>query len=149
MYVQHGPAVHRRALALLRDADEARDVMQDVFAKLVAHHHRLRGDVPVLHWLYRVTTNTCLKRLRRRRTHPLADPEALHALAGGGETQVVDRSAVLTMLSRLGPMAQEIAVYYYLDQMTMEEVGQMVGRSRKTVGRKVAEIQRRARAMLS
>lgn len=142
--------MHRRALALLRDDDAARDVMQEVFAQLVAHHHRLRGEVPVLHWLYRVTTNQCLKRLRRRRTHPIAsDPSALAHLAAGSEAQQVDRTAVLIMLDRLRNPAREIAIYYFLDRMTMDEIGAVMGRSRKTISRHLAVIRRKARRMLS
>lgn len=150
LYRLHGPAVHRRARVILRDDDEARDVMQEVFTRLVAHHAKLRGDVPVLHWLYRVTTNVSLARLRRKRTHPVVvDPDALARLASGSEAQQVDRMAALAMLGRLRPLAREIAVYYYLDRMTMEEIGAVMGRSRKTVGRQLAIIQRQAQAMLS
>lgn len=135
-------------MALLRDEDEAHDAMQQVFAQLVAHHQRVRG--PVLHWLYRVTTNTCLKRIRQRKTHPVvADPVALEQLAAGGEQQAVDRLAVLALLGRLGRIERQVAVYYFVDRMTTEEVGAMIGRSRKTVERKLAVIRERAQAVLS
>lgn len=142
--------MHRRARALLRDDDEARDVMQEAFTRLVAHHDRLRGDVPVLHWLYRVTTNLSLKRIRQRRTHPVvSDPSAVERIARGDEASQVDRAAVVDLLTRLDETSARIAVYYYLDRMTMDEVADVMGRSRKTVSRHLARIRERARRMLS
>lgn len=150
LYRLHGAAVYRRARALLRDDEEARDVMQETFARLLANHRRLRGEAPVLHWLYRVSTNLSLKRLRKQKTHPIApDPTALERIASGSEAQQVDRLAVVALLAQLRPAARAIAVYYYLDRMTMAEIGEVTGQSRKTVGRHLARIQTRARALLS
>jgi RNA polymerase sigma-70 factor, ECF subfamily len=123
--------------------------MQEVFTRLVAHRGALRGDAPVLHWLYRVTTNHCLDQLRRRKTHPVVeDPEAMNRIARGDEAQAVNRTAVLALLAALRAGDRDIAIYYYLDRMTTEEVAQVAGCSRKTVTRRLARIQKRARVLL-
>ncbi|MGK0362657.1 MAG: RNA polymerase sigma-70 factor (ECF subfamily) [Bradymonadia bacterium] len=135
---------------MLRDRDEAEDVMQEVFARLVAQHHRLRGDVPVLHWLYRVTTQLSLTRLRKQKTHPVvADPDAMSRLATGSEDQVVNRRAVLALLERLRSPGREFAVYYFLDRMTMDEIAEMTGTSRKTVSRHLKRVRARAQALFA
>lgn len=142
--------MYRRALTLLRSEDEARDAMQETFARVVEQHSRFSGDVPVLHWLYRITTNLCLNRIRHRKAHPVvSDPQAVLTLVDGGTANHVERATVVALLSKHDMLTQQIAVHYYIDEMSMEEVAQMVGRSRKTVGKKLERFRKRSQAMLS
>lgn len=149
LYEQYGPIVYRRALALLSDRDEAKDAMQEVFVRVVEQHETFRGEAPVLHWIYRITTNQCLNRLRQQRAHPVvSDPEAVDRLASGAGPDLADRAVVVDLLRSADPLTQQIAVHYYLDEMSMEEVAQHVGRSRKTVGKKLERFRKRARAVV-
>lgn len=140
--------VYRRARHLLQSEDEARDAMQEVFVRVASSKDSFRGDAPLLHWMYRITTNLCLNRLRRRRTHPVVqDPEAVRRLVDGTGSPE-DRQAVLQILGRADSLTQRIAVHYYLDGMKMEEVADVVGYSRKTVGKKLAAFRAGALAQL-
>lgn len=140
--------VYRRAFAILRDRDEAKDAMQEVFVKVIDKADTFRGEAPLLHWLYRVTTNHCLNRLRRRASHPtIQDPEAVARLVD--ETNAPeDRFAVVQVLSGLDDSTRAIAIHYYLDEMNMEEVADFVGLSRKTVSKRLGAFKKRARNML-
>lgn len=125
--------------------------MQEVFLRLVKSAQAPGEKAPLLHWMYRVTTNLCLHRLRKRKTHPVvADPDAVRALVSpsDAEGRQVDRQAVWHVMSRCDDLTQQVAVHYFLDEMTMEEVAQVVGRTRKTVSRKLALFERRARKLL-
>lgn len=110
-----------------------------------------RGDAPLLHWMYRVTTNLCLNRLRAKKRHPVvADPDAVRRLTSAGDfvAEHADRQAVLHVMAKCDRVTQQIAVHYYLDGMKMEEVATVVGYSRKTVGKKLAAFEKRARRLL-
>jgi RNA polymerase sigma-70 factor (ECF subfamily) len=58
--------VLRLAINLLRSPDEARDVYQEAFLKVFRNLHNFRFDCSFHTWLYRIVTNICLDRLRRR-----------------------------------------------------------------------------------
>jgi RNA polymerase sigma-70 factor (ECF subfamily) len=45
-YQQYGPMVHRRCRALLRDDEEAREVMQDVFVEVLRRGEALQVEAP-------------------------------------------------------------------------------------------------------
>lgn len=140
--------VFRRARHLLGSEEEARDAMQEVFVRVVTSKDSFRGDAPILRWIYRITTNLCLERLRKRRTHPVVtDPEAVRRLVDGRGAPE-DRQAVLQILGRADPLTQRVAVHYYLDGMNMEEIADVVGYSRKTVGKKLAAFRADALAQL-
>lgn len=67
--------VHRLAWRLLGDRADAEDATQEVFLKVWEQAARWRpGAAKFSTWLYRVTTNFCYDRLRRRREQvPLED----------------------------------------------------------------------------
>ena len=67
---------YRLAWALLRDAEDARDLSQEAFVRLYETAGRFRGESRFSTWFYRILVNLCLdhrrrgrgwRRLRRRR----------------------------------------------------------------------------------
>ncbi len=72
---RHLDRVHRLAWRLLGDRADAEEATQDVFLKVWEQAARWRpGAAKFSTWLYRVTTNLCYDRLRRRREHvPIED----------------------------------------------------------------------------
>ena len=57
------------AYRMLGDAQEAEDQAQEVFIKVYRSIKRFRGDAAFSTWLYRITTNSCLDALAKRRRH--------------------------------------------------------------------------------
>lgn len=58
--------VYFTALRLLGGRDDALDVSQEVFLKMWRTAADLKKDVILERWVYRVTVNTCIDRLRHR-----------------------------------------------------------------------------------
>ncbi|MEL5995087.1 RNA polymerase sigma factor [Hymenobacter segetis] len=57
--------VYRTALSLLRNAEEAEDVAQEVFVEVYQTIGRFRGEAALSTWLYRLATSRALKNRRR------------------------------------------------------------------------------------
>jgi RNA polymerase sigma-70 factor (ECF subfamily) len=55
------------AYKLLRDRDEAEDIVQEVFLTVIQKAHMFRGDSQFSTWLHRLTVNAALARLRRHK----------------------------------------------------------------------------------
>lgn len=120
LFERYGPMVLRRCRYLLRDEEEARDLMQDVFVQLLRRRESLSDAYPSS-LLFRIATNLCLNRIRDRRREPSAEGEEVIARIACHD----DREASLT-LARLFGRHQEstrtMAVLHYLDGMTLEQV---------------------------
>ncbi|MGH9888703.1 MAG: RNA polymerase sigma factor, partial [bacterium] len=67
LYLQYGASVLRRASQILRSNDEAHEILQDVFARLLARPEILDRARDPSTFLYSVTTNACLNRMRNQR----------------------------------------------------------------------------------
>ncbi len=74
LMARHLPKLLALARRMLQDRAEAEDAVQEVFLRLWTHAARWQpGKAKFETWLYRVTMNQCLDRLRKR---PTAEMEA-------------------------------------------------------------------------
>jgi RNA polymerase sigma-70 factor, ECF subfamily len=73
---RHSDRVHRIALHVLRDPEDAHDAAQDSLVKLVQRIGQFKGQSQFSTWLYRLVVNTCKDAAQARwsaRTEPLLD----------------------------------------------------------------------------
>ena len=75
---RHAERVHRIALHVLRDPEDANDAAQESMVKLVRRVEQFRGDSQFSTWLHRLVVNTCkdvaqARWAAERRTEPLLD----------------------------------------------------------------------------
>jgi RNA polymerase sigma-70 factor (ECF subfamily) len=140
LYQGYRCKVLKRARQLLASDHAAEDATQEVFLRLLDSHEQVIGHPEPLAWLYRVTTNLCLNRLRdeRRRSKLIARNVARDA-AAGSNAEV--RAVVVDIMKRVPSELQEIAIYYHADGMTCDEIASLVGVSRRTIGNRLVEFQ--------
>jgi RNA polymerase sigma-70 factor (ECF subfamily) len=71
LLAQHLPALHVHCYRMLGSLDDADDALQE--AQLLAWRNlaSFQARAPLRHWLYRITTTTCLKAIRARARIPL------------------------------------------------------------------------------
>lgn len=144
LYRTYGPAVLRRARAILGDEDAARDLLQEVFVQVIQERGRFRGEASPMTWMYRITTNLCLNRIRDASTRGRLLRENFVPEEPSRSQQVDAKLTVGAILRRLPEHLREIAVYHYVDRMSHEEIAGIVGVSRRTVGNRLEEFRRLA-----
>jgi RNA polymerase sigma-70 factor (ECF subfamily) len=147
LYRCHGPAVFRRAMAILGNEAAAADAVQDVFIRALDHHAEFRGESSPMTWLYRITTNLCLNRLRDEKRRRELDQESVQQETVTGRRLEVTPD-VRNLLRTLPPKVAQAGVYYYVDGMTHEEIAALLGVSRRTAGNCVDRFQMVAKKRL-
>ena len=65
---RHNRRLYRIARSILRNDNEAEDVVQEAYVNAFTHLGSFRGDSSLATWLSRITMNEALGRLRRQRT---------------------------------------------------------------------------------
>jgi RNA polymerase sigma-70 factor (ECF subfamily) len=149
LYRKHGRMVFRRARALLGDTQAAHDAVQDVFLRALGAQAEFEHAASPVAWLCRITTNHCLNRLRdAERRRELMDqnrPPADDVVRPNAEP----RLAVRELLRRLPAELAEIGVYYHLDQMNQDEIADLLGVSRRTVGNRLDQFRAAVAALSS
>jgi RNA polymerase sigma-70 factor, ECF subfamily len=60
----YGPKIHQLAFRYLRNKEDAEEVVQDVLYKVHRNVGEFRGDAALSSWIYRITFNAAMSRLR-------------------------------------------------------------------------------------
>lgn len=134
LYREHGHAVYRRARRMLRDEEDARDIVQDVFLSLYRESERFQAKSSIATYLYAATTHACLTRLRNGRTRArliAIETAGWRPLAPArGENQAL----ACELLAALSEEDAALAIYLYCDELTHDEIADLLGCSRRHVG---------------
>jgi RNA polymerase sigma-70 factor (ECF subfamily) len=143
LYTSYGGSVFGRCQYLLRDRTKAEDAMQDVFAKAITHWSEFRNEASPLTWLIRIATHHCLNVQRAERApwhQRFARQERARNEGHGGPQLLEDRDAVRKLLSKLDLETQQAAVHYFVDEMTLDEVAELLGRSVPTIRKRLESV---------
>jgi len=71
----YGPRIHQLALRHMKNREDAEEVTQDVLMKVYRKIGAFRGDSALSSWIYRITFNTAMSRLRAHRGARAAEQE--------------------------------------------------------------------------
>jgi len=120
------------------DEQMASDVTQQVFIKLMTRLGQFRGDSEFATWLYRLVVNTCRDEQRKqRRWVPLADSAFMAATVKQTQTgQYATKELARQVQHALGELKPKLRwplLLRYVEGLSYEEIGKVLGCSKGTV----------------
>lgn len=129
---KYGERLFVHALYILKDAPEARDVVQEVFIKAMREGRFYEDDFKIQAWLYRVTRNLCfnLVRDRRRRDAILSTgPRMTESLQDPLEAvfDVERQDEILAAVDTLSADHAEILRLRYYEDLSYQEIADRLG----------------------
>lgn len=143
---------HRRAYALalgvVRNGDDALDLVQDAFIKAHKHLDRFEGNASFYTWLYRIVMNLAIDLLRkRRRQHPVEldetqtkdvlDDSLLPKILGGNPGRALMdkqiRARIDQALEQLSENHRAVLLMRELEGLSYEEMAKAMGCSKGTI----------------
>lgn len=146
LYRSYGHSVLRRARQILANDADANDMLQEIFAGLVAKPSQFDGRSAPSTFLYAVTTHACLQRLRDRKNRlRLVDEQVAPWASDVDRRSPEARAAVHALLAQLPDEEARAAVYYYLDGMSHSEIAEVMDCSPRHVGNLLARVGERVR----
>jgi RNA polymerase sigma-70 factor (ECF subfamily) len=150
LYREYGYVVFRRCLVYLGDSSAAQDAVQEVYVRALRGANGFRGDADPRTWLCRIADHLCLDLLRRRKRNPVVresfETEFSEAAVGDDDQDSLLR--VRRLLRDLDPDSYRLAMLYYVDELTQEELARELGLSRRTIGKRLQRLLAQARALL-
>jgi RNA polymerase sigma-70 factor (ECF subfamily) len=133
--------VHRVAVSILCDPDEAQDATQDTFIILMTKLDQYRVGTNFRAWLYTITVNTCRGYLRKRKTRQaltrlFLSVEALVRRPPNPEQSALQRetgSHLWAAVDRLGDKHRMTVILRMEHGLSVSEIAQVLGVREKTV----------------
>ncbi|MCL4101993.1 RNA polymerase sigma factor [Fibrobacter sp. HC4] len=75
LWQDHSKNVLNLAFRMMKDRDQAEDILMDVFVQIPKAIHKFRGESALNTWLYKLTVNACLMKLRAQKRHSELESE--------------------------------------------------------------------------
>jgi RNA polymerase sigma-70 factor, ECF subfamily len=117
------------------NAEEARDIAQDVFIRLYNRLDTCTNDETFVPWLIRMTRNICIDRHRRARARPQTGPTPIEEMydlpAPGPDPSEVWRrkergDLVRRAMQKLSEISREIILLKEIQGLSFEEIASML-----------------------
>lgn len=148
-YQRYGPALLRKCERMLGSRADAEDIVQSLFVDLL-RRGRAEVDLP---YLYRAVTNRCINHLKyggnRRRLLEQHDVALRGPARTSCDERVIQYDLLAKLIERLDDKHAEVLVYRFFDDMGVQQIADMVGTSRKTVGKRLGRIQAEVKRLIA
>ena len=89
---RYRPRISQLAMRYMKNREDAEEVTQDVLLKVHRKVGAFRGDAALSSWIYRITFNTAMSRLRTSRLARAADQERERTLLADGASESQPRT---------------------------------------------------------
>ncbi len=146
LYAEHAARVLRwvARFGTIADPEEA---VHEIFVRVIENLGRFRAEASPTTWLYRLTTNFCLNRMRDQGRRDELWREHGEALWTRPILQAEQETALSLrqIWHSLDPELVEVGIYYFVDGMTHAEIAGIVGCSERTVGNRIERLRTAAR----
>jgi RNA polymerase sigma-70 factor (ECF subfamily) len=144
----YGAALARLAGGYERNAEQRRDLLQDIHMGLWQSLLQFDGRCSLRTWTYRVAHNIAISKILRRRSQrpTLVGLEELESRGEAADReQQFDRGRAMerlvALIHELKPMDRQVMLLY-LDDLNGEEIGEVTGLSSANVATKIHRIKK-------
>jgi len=126
---QYKEMVFGLALKMTRQREDAEEIAQDTFLKAFKGIQRFKGQSKFSTWLYQIGYFTAINHLRKKKLQvieiddiPVADESesVLEKLNNDDQKIMIDKA-----LGLLKPDERALVTFFYLDEMSMEEIAKI------------------------
>lgn len=125
--IKYSNMIFRLAYQYLQNYHDAEDILQDVAITLVTGNSPIDDERHLKNWLAAVTLNKCRnlkKSAWKRKVEPINEDIAI---------EVEEAFEVLEELNKLNENQRNVLYLYYYESFTIDEIAEILNRSRNTV----------------
>jgi RNA polymerase sigma-70 factor (ECF subfamily) len=149
----YGPRLRYYVRKMLGHAEVTEDVLQEVWLDVYRAMPRLAHVAAFPAWIYRIARDHTNNQLRKqhRAPQPLAEEQDVADPTQDGrgeEFTAEDAQRVHAALDKLPPAQREVLVLRFLEEMTYEDIGRVVGCPPGTVRSRIHYAKRALRRLL-
>lgn len=140
LFKKHFLNVSRLVLSIVKSESLVDDIVQEVFLLVYRYLPKFRADSSFRTWIYRITVNESIRQLNRSRRWVTMEPQemeegpappAMVVMQEGPSPERIllegeQRAIVHRALATLKPHHRVILTLYYLEELTVQEISQVL-----------------------
>lgn len=136
LMIRYERQIYRLCYRFTSNADDARDLAQEVFIKAFEHLAGFRKESSLKTWLYRIATNHCINHVKSNSQQFVEVTETVRQTTATAQLELEEkeqREHFRLMVKRLPPKQRAILELRIHEQLSYEEIATMSNRSVSTI----------------
>ena len=153
--IDYGNELVRLAFSYVKDAEIAKDLVQNTFIKCYKNLESFRFDAQIKTWLYRITINECKDYLKSWHYKMVQVKsfinETTKSIIPSTEKIVIEKhnkEEIKDTIFSLPKVYREVVYLYYYDSLTSEEIASVLGIPVNTVKTRLRRAKQRLGSLI-
>ncbi len=143
---EHKDTIYTVCYMFSKEKAEVDDLFQDILVNLWRGYESFRGDSKPATWIWRVSLNTCITAERKKKGRQAIPLSMDVDFYDDTATEIKQIRVLHDRIHRLGLLDRAI-VLLWLEDMSYEEIGAIIGISAKNVSVKLVRIRKQLKNM--
>lgn len=151
----HQYMIYALAFRMLVNEEDAKDIVQETFIRIWTHLSGFNPENKFTTWMYRITVNLCLDKLKKQKIIPLDinNVAIINSLSDSSEKELTNKELgeiIRTVTNGLSPKQKLVFTLRYIEEFEVDEIKEITGLSaekiksnlyvaKQTVSKKVKE----------
>lgn len=134
----HQYMIFALAFRMLGNEEDAKDIAQDTFIRIWTHLSDFNCEKKFSTWIYRITANLCLDKLKRLKFIALDsnDFEVINSLSENFEFELTNKELgeiITALTNELSPKQKLVFTLRYIEELEVEEIIEITGLSAEKI----------------
>jgi RNA polymerase sigma-70 factor (ECF subfamily) len=151
LYNRYSGKVLAKCKTILKDSDVAKDLMQDIFMKVLTSIASFKSQSKFSTWLYSITYNTCIDETRRLKKYTFEKDDILSKLADEDLNEKIDEEIIFSLkvtqiekiLGMINVEDKSILLMKYTDDLPINEISSILNKSESAIKMKLLRARER------
>jgi RNA polymerase sigma factor (sigma-70 family) len=153
LYSNYSKAMYNICLRMVRNQADAEDTLQSAFIHVFNHLGSFRGDATLGAWIKRITVNTCINFLKKKRPEVLDWKDTLQNLPAEHETDDAERrmnvKKIKDAVNQLPDGYRIVFSLYLLEGYDHKEIAQILDITEATSKSQFSRAKSRVRELIT
>jgi RNA polymerase sigma-70 factor (ECF subfamily) len=118
------------ALSIVRDREDAKDIVQESFIRVLKNIEHFRNRSAFSTWLYRIVYNESLRhleKLKRRLMLDVREYKSVYSFDDDDQMHDTRYTAVLEQIEKLTDKERHLIMFFYLGEKSIKEIQEITG----------------------
>lgn len=156
LYRKYAGKVYGKCLSILRNEDEAKDAVQDIFVKIMLNLGNFGEKSQFSTWIYSITYNFCIDLIRKRKKEKTVFGDDMERAPDVAEEDVPDEfmlemdvKYLKRVLEDLNTGDRMILLMKYQDDMSIKEIADTIDKTESAVKMKIKRAKYKAQELFN
>lgn len=130
-----------------KDSEELNDYFQEILINLWNSYPHFRGESKISTWIYRISLNTCVTFIRKKKNKPILVPLSIDVRIFEDDLeQKFQIEELYRMINKLNKLEKTL-ILLWLEEKNYEEIAEITGLSRSNIAVKLMRIKNKLKEM--